>query len=594
MTIERNGHPKSIASTLNGHAHKARKAQKVACRLIRDASELPTVIAALDSAGQVAVDTETTGLNPRKERVRLLTLGIEGRVPFILDCFALNPSPVFKALARKPIILHNAAFDLAFLAALEFTPSGPVRDTLILSQLLHAGTPAKKGFHTLDNCLERELGVALNKSLQASDWSAPQLSADQLAYAALDVKHLPALHESLASKIKTARMERVGEIETRCLPALVWLAHSGVAFDVKAWEALARNAQKEADRLQAKLDVLAPAVNWNSPVQVRAAFAGLGVDLPDTTDGTLAAVDHSGARLLREYRGAKKRASTYGLDFLKHVETGRVHAGWNQCGARTGRMSSSKPNLQNLPRDPAYRRCFMAPPGRLLVKADYSQIELRIAAKISGDATMLEAYRDGLDLHVLTAQRLLDKKKVTEQDRQLAKSANFGLLYGQGAKGYQRYALQGYGVELTSKQAVKLRDGFFEAYPGLESWHHSICAETWQQKIGRKPAETRTLTGRRVCVKPDLWHGARASFAVQGTGGDGLKMALALLWERREQSPGAFPVLAVHDEIVVEAGADQADAVARWLKRAMLDAMAPLIDPVPVEVETKIGKTWGG
>ena len=143
----------------------------------------------------------------------------------------------------------------------------------------------------------------------------------------------------------------------------------------------------------------------------------------------------SGA-LLREYRAAAKRSGTYGREWLRHVSPDvRVYATWKQIGAgASGRMSCKGPNLQQLPRDPRYRRCFIAPPGRVLVKADYSQIELRIAAKITGDTRMLAAYQKGEDLHTLTARALLGKTDVTKADRQLAKAVNFGLLYGQGRR----------------------------------------------------------------------------------------------------------------------------------------------------------------
>jgi DNA polymerase-1 len=181
---------------------------------------------------------------------------------------------------------------------------------------------------------------------------------------------------------------------------------------------------------------------------------------------------------------------------------------------------------------------------------------------------------------------LLGKDEVTKADRQLAKAVNFGLLYGMGWKGFRIYARTNYGVDLTAEQAQSYRAAFFQAYPGLVRWH---------QKVRRAHAlETRTLTGRRRLLtrdNPDTW---RLNTPVQGTGADGLKLALALLWERRAEVPGAFPVLAVHDEIVVECDKDQAGAAEAWLRAAMVEGMAPLIDPVPVEVEVAVGTTWGG
>jgi DNA polymerase-1 len=203
-------------------------------------------------------------------------------------------------------------------------------------------------------------------------------------------------------------------------------------------------------------------------------------------------------------------------------------------------MSCTGPNLQQLPRDAAYRRCIRAPEGKVLVKADYSQIELRIAAKVSGDQAMLEAYGRGEDLHALTARRVLGLEQVTKEHRQLAKALNFGLLYGIQAKGFRVYARRQYGLDLTLEQAEQYRRAFFTAYPGLETWHRRVKQE--------HAPETRTLAGRRRLLGVQTSDTLRLNSPVQETGADGLKLALALLWERRGQCLGAFPVLAVHDE----------------------------------------------
>jgi DNA polymerase-1 len=561
--------------------------------ILRDGSGLPAVLQALEETEVVGLDVETTGLSPRTDRVRLLTLQA-GRGLWLVDCFVLDPQPLFPALAQKTLVAHNAAFDMAMLAALGFTPGRAVC-TMVLSQLVH-GTRRPRGFHNLAQCLQRELGYTLDKDKQRSDWSG-ELSRDQLDYAARDAAVLVPLYERLTQQVKETGQQKIAELESRCLPAMVWLAHSGVALAADAWKALAADAEQESTRLAQELDAAAPRPeqgglyssgrNWDSPEQVKAAFKALGIELASTADDALAKVAHPLADLVRRYRAASKRASTYGEDWLKHLSgDGRVYAGWRQVGADSGRMACREPNLQNLPRGEAYRRCFVAPSGRVLVKADFSQIELRIAAKVSGDRSMLDAYRRGQDLHTLTAQRVLGIRAVTKEDRQLAKALNFGLLYGMGVKGFQVYARSNYGVDLSEAQAREYRQAFFAAYPGLARWHNTV-----RQKHA---AETRTLAGRRrvLAVKdPDT---LRLNSPVQGSGADGLKLALALLWERRDQCPGAFPVLAVHDEVVVECDADQADAAAAWLKQAMLDGMAPLIEPVPVEVEVTVAPTWGG
>src|SRR5262249_27001878 len=173
--------------------------------------------------------------------------------------------------------------------------------------------------------------------------------------------------------------------------------------------------------------------------------------------------------------------------------------------------------------------------------------------KVSGDRALLEAYQRGEDLHTRTARSVLGIGEVTKQHRQLAKALNFGLLYGMGAQGFRQYAQSQYGLDLTEQDACRYRDAFFRSYPGLAAWHRSVRS--------RKTTETRTLAGRMRLLNDKTPDTHRLNTPVQGTGADGLKLALALLWERREEVPGAFPVLAVHDEIVIEADTDQAGAV---------------------------------
>jgi DNA polymerase-1 len=267
-----------------------------------------------------------------------------------------------------------------------------------------------------------------------------------------------------------AKLAGVIDIEMNALPCVAWASVHGVGFNRAAWELLARDAEDRRDELHERLDAIAPSTgdlfgvtNWNSPKQVLAAFRKHGITLESTGDDALAAVDHPLAETLREYRSAARLATTYGRDWLRHVAAdGRVYATWKQIGAgASGRMSCKEPNLQQLPRDARYRRCFVAPPGRVLVKADHSQIELRIAAKIANDKRMLDAYRGGEDLHTLTARSLLGTTEVTKADRQLAKAVNFGLLYGQGVPGLGRYTLANYGVRLTEAEAARHRETFF-------------------------------------------------------------------------------------------------------------------------------------
>jgi DNA polymerase-1 len=508
---------------------------------VTDPADLPKVATAIGESSLVGLDTETTGLNPRADKVRLLSLCCEttdgGTCTYVVDCFAADPSPLWSALAAVPVVGHNLLFDLQFLARLGFEP-GECRDTMLMSQVLYTGDRTAK--HSLAACCERELGETASKIEQASDWSAA-LTPGQLRYAAADAELARRLHDALAAKLAAANLTDAAAIENRALPAVAWLAAAGVGFDRAAWQALADGARAEAERLAGELDRAAPPRSqgemfgsgwkWDSPQHVAEALRAVGHAVEGTDDDTLAAIDHPLAALLRDYRAARKLATTYGPAWLKNsCRDGRVYAGWRQLGANSGRMACAAPNLQNLPREARYRRCFVAPLGRALIKADYSQIELRIAAKVAGEAGMIEAYRRGDDLHTLTARAVLGKEDVSKADRQLAKAVNFGLLYGMGARGFRLYARSNYGVELTETQAERYRRAFFAAYPALRRWHTKVGGTQ-----GR-PVETRTLAGRR-CLKVERFT-EKLNLGVQGTGADGLKAALALLWERRAECPG--------------------------------------------------------
>jgi DNA polymerase-1 len=570
-----------------------------AYRLIADAEGVGAVLAALGDAERVGLDLETSGLDPQRYRVRLVQLAaptIHGRVfSYVIDTFAVDPAPLWDALDGVELVTHHAAFDLGFLWRMGFCPSAPIHDLLILSRLLTAGGPDRHA-NSLEDLAARDLGVTLDKAHQKDDWTRPDLSPGQLAYAALDARVTFDLFPKLRARIAEAKLERVAEIERRALPAFLWMGAAGAPFDAAAWQALLEDAEGQAEALAHELDAAAPerpgfvtktaAWLWDSPQDTLEAFRLLGFALPDTRDETLARVNHPLANLLRRYRSVSKGSSAFGAAWLDHVHGGRIFPKWNQLGTDAGRSSCSRPNLQQVPRDPRYRRCFRAPAGRILIKADYSQLQLRVAARIAGDKRMLEAYAKGLDLHTLTARSLTGKAEVSKEERQLAKAVNFGLLFGLGAKGLRYYAKSEYGLDLSLEEAGRYRRAFFATYGGLARWHRAAGAATAR--------ECRTLAGRRRLLHELTPYTHRLNTPVQGCEADGAKLAMALLWERRGQVPGAVPVLFCHDEIVVEAGEDQADAAAAWLQAAMVEAMAPQIDPVPAEVEVKIAPTWGG
>jgi DNA polymerase-1 len=569
-------------------------------RYIADGATLAAILPELVTLPVAGLDTETTGLDPHRDKLRLIQIATPATT-YVIDCFRVDPASLALWLGSDSSVkvLHNAKFDLRFLVARGLVV-GKVFDTMLADQLLIAGSD--RFMRSLAKLAEIYLGRALAKEEQTSDWSG-DLTHNQISYAARDAAILPCLYDALEGRLREARLERAMRLENRAVLAVAWLEHVGCPFDATRWRVLADQALLDRIHAEKELNDLAipyqssqlipGGINWNAPKQVLSLLAAAGIDLPNTDASTLAA--HASipivAALLR-YRDAEKRVSTYGLPFLGAVNavSGRIHSNWHQIGAATGRMASGEPNLQNVPRLPAYRACFRAPEGRTLVKCDFSQVELRLAAEISGDETLLGAYRDGLDVHALTATRVLGAESVTKEQRQAAKALNFGLLYGAGAPTLRSYAASTYHVHFTEIDAQRLHDAFFATYPGLRAWHRRVSAE-----LRKDASETRTLAGRRRLF-PDPTKRRFTEFVnspVQGSGADAVKGALALLWERRDRCPGAFPVLIVHDELVVECAVEQIEAATDWVYGAMSDALACFLKRVPVgDLEVQAAEDW--
>jgi DNA polymerase-1 len=584
-----------------------------------DPQQLATVLANIAGAPCVGFDIETTGLNPIEDKVRLIQIATAENV-YILDCFDADPhilAPLFAA-DGPCFIGHNIEFDLAFMASLglELQGTGRVFDTMLASQLLHAGIPAPKGTHTLKVVAERYLGVVLDKELQASDWSMLELTDEQLAYAARDAQILIPLKEALEDELAIAGLDRVATVEMAIVPQMARIHITGVGFNSTSWVDLANAAEQRRDAAERILnDAVAPQkINWSSPTQVLRYFNDKGHGLADTREGTLREIApyDAAAEALLDYREAEKAASTYGAEFVKKWlsrTTSRIHARYMQLGAEaTGRMSCGDPNMQNIPRQTQYRACFIPKPGHVFVKADYSQIELRIAAHLSQDKAMMEVYRQGKDIHKQTAGSIYDlspeeTEALEDKDdrRQVAKSANFSLVYGAGASTFQAYCARNK-IAMSLEQAIVTRAKFLDTYPQLRDWQHKQgnasdpreVASTAQLFSGTRRSDrftTRTLLGRR---RLNVYsYTEKLNTPDQGTGADILKLALQRLWEDRAAQPDARVVIVVHDEIVLEVPEDAAPAAATWLRDHMEAAGTTLINDVPIIADAHIIQHWG-
>ena len=498
---------------------------------------LPAIAAAIRCAGSVALDLETygprkgDGLDPWAGDIRLLSLCVRSEAPWLLDLRAIgyDLGELTPALEAVEIIAHNAKFDLLWLRHKVGLRASKVFCTLVAARLLSAGT---KPGNDLDKCLDRYLGVPAAADHSLSDWGSMFLGDDQLAYAARDVAHLHALADKLWGELEHDGLEAVARLEFDLVPVIVEMEAAGIAVDRECLAAIESRAQAQAAEHAALLrnKLGDPKLNPGSPKQLTEALALCGVQVENTNEETLKAADDGDLiPLILAFRGAEKLAQQARslLDCTK--ADGRIHGRFDPTGTATGRFSSKDPNLQNVGRG-ELRSCFVPAAGHKLIVADYSQIELRAAAAIAGETKMIEAYRNGVDLHRQTAAEVLGKRLdlVTKEDRQMSKACNFGLLYGQSAPGYQRYAASSYGVHLEPEQAEQIRRQFFRTYDRLRQWHG-----TSRNQADAGAREVRTVLQRRRLIPETAseWERftALVNTPVQGSCADGMKRALVLL-----------------------------------------------------------------
>ncbi|KAF8818023.1 putative helicase, partial [Cardiosporidium cionae] len=263
---------------------------------------------------------------------------------------------------------------------------------------------------------------------------------------------------------------------------------------------------------------------------------------------------------------------------------GRIHPNFNQYGAESGRFSCDNPNLQQIPRDPRFRSCFIPSPHHKFIIADFSQIELRVAAELANDETMISAYNQKEDLHRLTASLVTGKplSSIQSADRQLAKAVNFGLIYGMSIWKFREYAENYYGVKLSMKEASLFYSNFFKHYKGIYAWHDA--AKT------RRPLETRTQSNRRVLLDRSSFTKV-LNYPVQGTSADITKESLANL-PAALSSLNARIVMCVHDEIIIEAPENEAEESKKILIREMESAGNKFLKRVPCIADAVIGDNW--
>jgi DNA polymerase-1 len=572
-------------------------------KLIKSADGISPFLAGLRKAKTLAVDTETTGLDPHTGSIRLIQLAAADLPVLIIDCFSFLPdgTGIIKEIleTRAVKIFQNAKFDLQFLMALGIRPA-PVFDTMLAGQLLRSSGGSQRA--NLAALAAHYLGEELPKDEQKSDWSG-ELTENQLAYAARDAETLLRLREAMAAEIYRNNLAGVALLEFNCVRAMAEIEYTGVSLDTDRWKSLLEQTERERGKAldilftytghpAAQLDLwggeTAEEHGFDSNTFVLKLLRSNGIQTQSTSKNDLAPYSkYPLVRALTDYRKAAKLLSSflYPIPKMIHPKTGRVHPQYAQIGAWSGRMACWSPNIQQIPRSADFRACFTAPPGSKLIIADYSQIELRVAAEITRDSRMMAAYQSGEDLHALTASLMTGKPatEVTKQERQAAKAVNFGLIYSMGAAGLKQYAAASYGVDMPLEQAEDFRSRFFKAYTGIDCWHRAMKKS--------QPIEGRTPTGRKFTYSGEGGLSLYCNTPVQGTAADIVKKALGMLADRLNGSEVRI-IGVVHDEIILEAPDSGARDAAHLLKSVMEEAGNTILPHVPCQADFHISQNW--
>lgn len=573
----------------------------------------------------VGVDLETTGLDPQIKPIRTRLITLENRdIVAVFDLFKLSRVAVDRIMRwledpRRVKIFHNGKFDLKFLMW-EFGCADlyPLFDTQLAAQLVDLGD--RYGKHDLGYCVQHYLGVPLDKDIRHG-WTG-ELTPAQKIYASNDTARLRDLRVALLEICKERGLLRKLKLEFEAVVPTARMELNGFKLDEEKWNAITSKTREKLFQVQDRLMELLPPVrgdtpglfdgishfNANSDEVMKERLKAIGIILPKITeqgdDGgdverdTLLsdkmaqiADQHAVIPLVIEYGMLSTAVASYGKKFLRYINPHdhRLHADFRQIGTVTTRYTVKQPPLHGIPKKSDHRECFISEPGWKLVWADYSQIELRILAELSGDENMLKAFLENLDLHTQTASLLfgISYELVEEIQRRRAKDLNFGIPYGVGPKRFAERA----GISLEA--AKKMMGDHARKYPQSNTHLKNAAARA------RVNGWCETMSGAIITFKFDRnvpkqvaaveRHGK--NYPIQGSSADITKTALRMVHDDMDHD-NAKLVNCVHDEIVLEVRDDYVEVEAAKLRAAMVRAGEEFLKTVPVIVDVEVNNFW--
>jgi DNA polymerase I-like protein with 3'-5' exonuclease and polymerase domains len=568
----------------------------------------------------IEVDTETTGLDPLTDKIVLLQMGVS-RTPFVFDVREGNvDAKIFKPLLEDYDhlkLLQNAAFDYEFLKTNFGIEMNRMYDTMLAEQLIYLGLHNKSNLQYL---VAKYLHLNMPKDIAYTFSNYNQKYQEyQLRYAANDVCVLREIYNQQIEQLKKDGLMRVARLEFEFIKPLAEMELNGMLLDVPQWREILDEMMVERDKLRIQLSDMfnrtidqttlfgVSTLNLDSPSQVVKCLNDLGI--PVESSGVKELNKHknnSTVKLLLDYRKAEKFITTYGERMIDRIHplTGRLHTTFKQM-VDTGRMSSSDPNLQNIPKQQKYRSCFIARPGYKLITCDMSQAELRILGEFSGDPVFLEAFAKGLDLHSRTASDLFgvsyddvvrdaglpDGDPNKKKYRANVKGLNFGLVYGLTKVGLSLR------LGVSESEAQNLIDMYFSKYVRVRNWLDQAS------KFAIINRYSLTVSGRRRYYRlPDPTDAAfnrikgsverqGKNHPIQGSNADTIKQAM-INTVQRIRGYDARLLSTVHDEVIVEVREDQLEEVVPIVESSVIDGFGEFFTKVKMKADAMVADHW--
>ena len=607
---------------------KAAGSQVTQTTVVNDDDALGQLADALNKAQLIAFDTETTSTDPMKARLVGISLAVrEGKgwyipvghaggdqLPLEHVMAAIRPALESERITK---VGHNAKYDMAVLARHGIHVRGLGFDTMVAEFLIEPGSRTLG----LKGLAWSRLGVEMTQIEELIGKGKRQITMDQVPveqaapYAAADADMSLRLRARQEPELREKGVWKLfAEVEMPLVPVLMDMEMTGVLIDAPYLHEMSGTLTRRLNEIEREIYTLAGHdFNINSTQQLAdVLFGKLGLKAPGgrktSTGKESTAVDvleslrgqHPVIELILEQRQLSKLKGTYidALPELVNAETGRVHTSFNQAGAVTGRLSSSEPNLQNIPirtdLGRQVRRAFIASPGHVLMSADYSQVELRILAHLCGDPGLRDAFERGEDIHATTAAAIfgVPLAQVTSDQRRIAKAVNFGLAYGQGAFGLAQ------ATGLSNADAQKFIDAYFARFARVrqyveETKHTAATIGYVETVMGRrryfpilqsKERDPRTQIARRAAERECI------NMPVQGSAADIMKVAMLRVHSNlKSQMSNVKMTLQVHDELVLEVLEKEVNR-AQGLVREAMEGAFPM--SVPLKVEVKSGRNW--